>query len=104
MNEKQRAVAGSSDDLCRLFLALDNTSDSLPEDVKLAYDQVRGSLCYGCHCDLEHGQAPDDCVLDGGRPEDCHYTRQLIEKGQGKESCEYWRPIAIVRASAVAVA
>ena len=104
MNEKQRAVAGSSDDLCKLFCALDNTSDSLPQEVKLAYDQVGANLCYGCHCDLEDGQAPDDCVLDSDRPSDCHYTRPLIEKGQGKEACEYWRPIAIVRAPTVAVA
>jgi len=42
---------------------------------------------YGCHCDLEEGVNPDDCVIDLGRKDDCVYARNGIKK----EECPYWK-------------
>ena len=54
---------------------------------------VRASLevakKYGCHCDLEPGQKPDDCVIDTGRLNDCVHATY----GMKKEDCHYWRLI-----------
>ena len=52
-------------------------------------DQVK----YGCHCDLEPGQQPDGCMLDGGDYEDCIYAK----KGMKKEDCKHWKPIEAVK-------
>ena len=47
---------------------------------------------YGCHCDLEPGMEPDDCVLnvDNYRPFDCVYARTALKEGKGRNDCEFW--------------
>lgn len=45
---------------------------------------------YGCHCDIEEGVEPDECVIDMGTPHHCIYAKRI----QAKEQCEYWRVIA----------
>jgi len=46
---------------------------------------------YGCHCELEDDQEPDECVidLDGYTRNDCVHA----QKGINKEDCKYWKPI-----------
>lgn len=46
---------------------------------------------YGCHCDLEPGMAPDGCVIDEGRPQDCIYAKP----GMKKEQCKYWKAMPV---------
>lgn len=46
---------------------------------------------YGCDCDLPDGEAPDGCVIDEGRPENCIHARA----GMDKASCEHWKPVAM---------
>lgn len=62
-----------------------------PQDecVALKLQPVR----YGCHCDLEPGMAPDDCVLDYGAPNDCVHAPALVAAGKGREACHEWRPV-----------
>lgn len=48
---------------------------------------------YGCHCCLEEGEAPDDCVHTTGRREDC----SLAMEGIQRDDCAYWQPIVIHR-------
>lgn len=48
---------------------------------------------FGCYCDLEPGQKPDDCVLDTSSASDCVYAELLVKNGKSKEQCEYWKPI-----------
>lgn len=55
---------------------------------------------YGCHCDLDPDQAPDGCVIDEGRPQDCRLANGLSRK----EDCREWRPIAIQRDALAAAA
>ena len=47
-------------------------------------------LKYGCHCDLDPGQAPDGCVIDDGTDDRCTYAKP----GMRKEQCEYWKIIS----------
>ena len=46
---------------------------------------------YGCHVDLEEGQEPDNCVLDGGDVEHCFYAKTYGENARQK--CKEWKPI-----------
>ena len=48
------------------------------------------SLLYGCHCDLDPGMEPDECVIESGDLNNCIHAK----KGMRKEQCEYWRIIA----------
>jgi hypothetical protein len=48
---------------------------------------------YGCHCDLDPGQEPDECVLDEGRASDCVLAERLIQNGKGRDDCAEWRII-----------
>lgn len=48
---------------------------------------------FGCHCDLEPGQKPDECVLDFMNSSECVYAEILVKNGKSKEQCEYWKPI-----------
>jgi hypothetical protein len=48
---------------------------------------------YACHIDLEEGIAPDACVLDTGRPEDCVYARKYGDNA--REHCGEWKPIKL---------
>lgn len=45
---------------------------------------------FGCHCDLNPGEEPDDCVVNTGEHDDCVYAR----KGMKPEACPYWKPIS----------
>ena len=49
---------------------------------------------FGCHCDLEPDQAPDDCVIDSNRRSDCAYAAKIENKWQ----CQYWKPRAMLSA------
>lgn len=44
---------------------------------------------FGCHCDLEGNQTPDECVIDSGKRHYCINATNIINK----EKCEYWREI-----------
>jgi hypothetical protein len=48
---------------------------------------------YACHCDLDPGMKPDDCVFDNGDIDDCVYATRLQREGKGKRHCVYWQPI-----------
>lgn len=65
----------------------------------LSYNSERHHEClaaeqreerWGCHCDLEHGMEPDECVFDTGNLQDCICT----EKFKRREDCEYWRKVS----------
>ena len=47
---------------------------------------------YGCHCELEPGQSPDECVLTS-HPDDCVHAIQLALSHKPREDCPYWREI-----------
>ena len=51
-----------------------------------------GCLPRGCHCDLNDGERPDECVFDLGRVNDCSTAMQLAADGKGRNDCEHWRP------------
>ena len=79
----------------------DSVSDQLADLIAVAnrlgmYDAVDAlkqihhnlpPLKYGCHCDLEEGMEPDDCVIDHGRISLCIYAKENMRK----EQCKYWR-------------
>lgn len=49
---------------------------------------------YGCHVELEAGEAPDQCVIDLGCPSDCNYGH--TPSGRARKSphtCKHWRKI-----------
>jgi hypothetical protein len=48
---------------------------------------------HGCYCDLEPGMAPDGCVLDYNRPEDCVHAPVLLRQSKDKWACVHWRPL-----------
>jgi hypothetical protein len=52
---------------------------------------------FGCFCDLEPGMAPDGCVIDENRPDDCTSAKPLIAAGKDQWSCREWRVVQIVR-------
>lgn len=95
MNKIQQEYAAIDNSLGHLLVQVDTFYRSLPEPVKRAYDRLGATADYGCHCDLEEGQAPDGCVLDDGSPQDCVYARKIGVKQQ----CEHWRPIIGLQAS-----
>lgn len=69
---------------------------TLPGDILSAMMGVvpdEEEVQYGCHCDLEPGQAPDECYIDTDKREQCVYARRHEQKDQ----CEYWQPIRIER-------
>lgn len=46
---------------------------------------------YGCHCDLEPGKKPDDClIVDGVLTGHCICGEKLIAQGKTREDCLYW--------------
>lgn len=53
--------------------------------------RLDGKIEYGCHCDLEPGMEPDECVFDNGDICDCIYAERLQKAGKKKYDCEYWR-------------
>jgi len=54
--------------------------------------KVDGHFLRGCHCDLNDGERPDECVFDLGRVNDCSAAMQLAADGRGRDDCEHWRP------------
>ena len=49
----------------------------------------KDNIKFGCYCDLEEGQSPDDCVMDTGKLHECIYAK----KGMSKWNCKYWKAI-----------
>lgn len=54
---------------------------------------------HGCHCDLEEGAEPDDCVFEHNAVSDCRLAMDLQRRGKGRDDCHEWRPVVIVRAA-----
>ncbi len=52
----------------------------------------RNDFPRGCHCDLNDGERPDECVFDLGLINDCSAAMQLAADGKGRDDCEHWRP------------
>lgn len=48
---------------------------------------------YACHIDLDEGQEPDNCVLDGGDPDFCFYAKRYGQ--DARNHCGEWKPITI---------
>jgi hypothetical protein len=44
---------------------------------------------FGCHCDLDEGEEPDECYIDLGRLDDCIYA----PRHRTREGCPYWREV-----------
>mgnify|MGYP003349255732 CR=1 FL=1 len=57
--------------------------------------RLTGDVRYGCHCDVFDDDEPDECVIQSGRIEDCHYAR--TRKYTAPEQCPEWRPIKKAR-------
>jgi hypothetical protein len=57
-------------------------------------------VAYGCYCDLGPGEAPDGCVIDEGRPQDCVKSHRGGIKR--KEDCPEWRPVVLAARPPVA--
>ena len=93
MNQLQNSYAEADNSLGHLLVQIDTFYQELPEPVRKAFDALGSSAKWGCHCDLEEGQAPDGCVMDEGRHQDCVYAR----KGMNKVQCSYWQPITFAR-------
>lgn len=49
------------------------------------------TIYYGCYCDLEGDQKPDNCVLDAGAITDCCHAIEL--NGRDRRFCKYWKPV-----------
>jgi hypothetical protein len=65
----------------------------MSDDFKLVRIQNdRKHFLRGCHCDLNDGERPDECVFDLGRVNDCSAAMQLAADGRGRDDCEHWRP------------
>ena len=65
----------------------------MSDDFKLVRIQNdRKDFPRGCHCDLNDGERPDECVFDLGRINDCSAAMQLAADGKGRDDCEHWRP------------
>ncbi|WP_018234428.1 hypothetical protein [Thioalkalivibrio thiocyanodenitrificans] len=92
MNKNQAAYCQADSDIGHLLVQIDTFYQDLPTAIKNAFDRLGSNLERGGHCDLEEGQAPDGCVLDQDRAQDCVYARNL----ESKHQCEYWRPIVPV--------
>ena len=58
----------------------------------LAIEPAEKPKRYGCHCELEPGQSPDECVLTS-HPDDCVHAIQLALSHKPREDCPYWREI-----------
>lgn len=51
---------------------------------------------YGCHVDLGPDEAPDDCVLSYGVPQDCNLAwggATMRPKRRVAHTCPYWRKV-----------
>lgn len=44
---------------------------------------------FGCYCDLELDQSPDDCVKDYDADGDCAHA----PRHKTREGCPFWRPL-----------
>lgn len=67
-------------------LGMYDAADAIKQAFELGkFNNIR----YGCHCDLEEGQEPDDCVINFGAHDSCVNARI----GMRPEQCEHWRQI-----------
>lgn len=89
MNNLQNSYTKTDNSLGHLLVQIDTFYQSLPEAVRLAFDNLGSTAAWGCHCDLEEGQKPDGCVLDTGGYQDCVYARSA----DSKQKCQYWQPV-----------
>lgn len=89
MNDKQAIFANSHPQLGHLLTQVDTFYQTLPGPIKTAYDSLGSAIKFGCHCDLDPGQAPDGCVISEGEHHLCIYAKGRVRP----ESCEYWKPI-----------
>lgn len=51
---------------------------------------------FACHCDLNPDEAPDSCVIDIGRIEDCSLALQHRDTPNWKSHCEHWKPVQLI--------
>lgn len=83
-------VDKSNIDVCQQFLRSLKHSEHgykrLPECLAAEQREER----WGCHCDLDPGMTPDDCVVGGSNVGDCIYAARVSRK----EDCEYWRKVS----------
>lgn len=56
-------------------------------------EQPTANEQFGCHCDLDPGMRPDDCVLDYGQPSECVHAMRLVSEGKNKWHCIEWRKV-----------
>ena len=77
---------------CKEWKSISSEGDRCPHCGKFLAEEVQAPVKkFGCHCDLEPGQTPDECVMDRGDNgnKDCIYAKP----GMKKEECKYWREI-----------
>lgn len=89
MDQRQDSVEDQLKDLIRVAnrLGMYDAADVIQQLTETRLSEVR----YGCHCDLEPGMEPDECVINeyGDITGHCIYAKP----GARKEQCEYWRII-----------
>lgn len=59
---------------------------------------VEATKEYACFIDLEEGQKPDSCVLDGGVIDHCFYARK--HGIEARKHCGEWKPVKFAAVSA----
>lgn len=89
MNDSQQAYANMDSDLGHLLVQIDTFYADLPEPVRRAFDRLGSGAKYGCHCDLEEGMQPDECVIDSNTRSECVHAQRIESKIQ----CQFWRPL-----------
>ncbi len=89
MNKAQKTFAEAHSELGHLLVQIDTFYQALPEPVRKAYDNLGSGLKWGCHCDLEEHQEPDECVITSGRLGHCIFAKE----GMIPNDCKYWNPI-----------
>jgi len=91
MNDVKKIIAGTQAELAKC-----SSVNEIKETLKKLSDHLQNEneIKYGCYCDLEEGQAPDDCVYKN-RPFDCIYASDLVNGGKTKWDCKYWKVIGL---------
>ena len=64
------------------------------EEIEEAYLLAKSKRKHGCHVDADKGEIYDDCCIDLGYI-DCSFASGLIDDGQCKTDCQYWRPFEV---------
>ena len=112
MTSPNTIIANLVDDRNRLSVALHRVAfeaASYADCVEIAKNAISAGILpyppvkYGCHCDLEEGAHPDGCLIDENKPHFCIFAEDLLQKGKGRNDCEYWRPIPMDHNKRIAV-